>query len=54
MVLTKFIVHFASPRLIQTHNLILNQNGEKVVHEITFELETIEKSSSNFVEHYAN
>ena len=34
---------------IKTNALSLTQNGENLVHEMTFELERIEKSSSNFL-----
>jgi len=36
-------------RLIQTHALSLSQKGEKLVHEMTFEMEPTKKFSSNFV-----
>jgi len=50
MVLTKFIVHFASDHANQNSSLSLTQNGEKLVHVMTFELELIEKPSSNYLQ----
>jgi len=35
--------------LIKTPALSLSQNGEKLVHEVTFELEPTDKFSSNFL-----
>jgi hypothetical protein len=42
MVLTKFIVRSASHQANPNSSLSLSQNGEKLVHELTFELERIE------------
>jgi len=49
MVLTKFIVHFASKQSNQHSSLSLSQNVEKLVRKLKFELETIDNFSSNFV-----
>jgi len=42
MVLTKFVVHSSSHQANTNPSLSLSQNGEKLVHEMTFEQERIE------------
>jgi len=49
MVLTKFIVHSASQQADTNSSISLIQNGEKLVYEMNFDLEPIEKFSSNFI-----
>jgi len=49
MVLTKFIVHFASHQANANSYLSLSHNREKLVPDLTFELESIEKFSLIFV-----
>jgi hypothetical protein len=49
LVLTKFLLQFAPRQVTKNHTLCLNQKGEKLVQDMTFELEPIQNFSSNLV-----